>query len=283
MEEIYKYSDGSIQVERLKSIENMEIDEMALTNPAANPIIVTIKQIPRVQGTPDYFGHEIPNGLYRQFGDISGDQSAGDSPDIEIVRAKYVLACDGAHSWTRKKVDISMVGESADIIWGVLDIIRVTDFPDIRKRCTIHSEHHGAIMVIPRDRGLVRLYIQLQEKLPTAEDNTEVKGRDGDQAARVDRSKITPELILASAKKIFYPYTIDAARIEWFTAYQVGQRIAERFVSHGRVFLAGDACHTHSPKAGQVSRSAPVRYNCGILKLFSLQPPGDECVHDGHV
>ena len=31
----------------------------------------------------------------------------------------------------------------------------------------------------------------------------------------------------------------------------VGQRVASKFSVHERVFIAGDACHTHSPKAGQ--------------------------------
>ena len=32
---------------------------------------------------------------------------------------------------------------------------------------------------------------------------------------------------------------------------QIGQRVADRFSAHERIFLAGDAVHTHSPKAGQ--------------------------------
>jgi hypothetical protein len=40
-------------------------------------------------------------------------------------------------------------------------------------------------------------------------------------------------------------------QIEWYTGYPVGQRLTESFGTMNRVFLAGDACHTHSPKAGQ--------------------------------
>ena len=32
---------------------------------------------------------------------------------------------------------------------------------------------------------------------------------------------------------------------------QIGQRVGKRFDDHNRIFLAGDAIHTHSPKAGQ--------------------------------
>lgn len=31
--------------------------------------------------------------------------------EAEIVSAKYVVACDGAHSWTRKELDIPMEGD----------------------------------------------------------------------------------------------------------------------------------------------------------------------------
>ena len=37
----------------------------------------------------------------------------------------------------------------------------ITNFPDIRARCAIHSANAGSVMVIPQERDLVRLYIQL--------------------------------------------------------------------------------------------------------------------------
>lgn len=93
-------------------------------------------------------------------------------------------------------------------------------------------------MVIPRENKLVRLYIQLKEVTP-------------DASGRADRSKITPELIFGAAKKILQPYKLDYEYCDWWTAYQIGQRVGANFSSHDRVFLAGDAVHTHSPKAGQ--------------------------------
>ena len=36
-----------------------------------------------------------------------------------------------------------------------------------------------------------------------------------------------------------------------YRGLEVGQRIASKFAVHERVFIVGDACHTHSPKAGQ--------------------------------
>ncbi len=87
-----------------------------------------------------------------------------------------------------------MEGEQTDFIWGVLDIIPITDLTDIRMRCAIHSAESGSVMVIPRENKLVRLYIQL----------TEVNS--GGQ--QVDRSQITPEIILKAAQKILSPYKL---------------------------------------------------------------------------
>lgn len=95
-------------------------------------------------------------------------------------------------------------------------------------------------MVIPRENKLVRLYIQLT--------TTNVDGSGG---KRVDRSTITPETIIASAQRIMRPYKITYKYLDWWTAYQIGQRVGDRFSLEERVFLMGDAVHTHSPKAGQ--------------------------------
>lgn len=93
-------------------------------------------------------------------------------------------------------------------------------------------------MNIPREKKLTRLYIQLTEV---------VTGEDG----RADRSKITPNTILKAAQKIIFPYKLSYDYCDWWTAYQIGQRVGTQFSASDRIFLAGDAVHTHSPKAGQ--------------------------------
>ncbi|KAI0352108.1 hypothetical protein OH77DRAFT_1409847 [Trametes cingulata] len=167
----------------------------------------------------------------------------GEHGDTEIVRAKFVVGADGAHSWVRKSLGISMDGEQTDYIWGVVDMRPRTDFPDIRCKCAVHSRN-GSCMVIPREGDLVRLYIQLA-------------GRDvlDPATGRVDRAKSGwgPERLLEVARKSFEPFEIDAEGgvFDWWTIYIIGQRVAAKFSVNERVFIAGDACHTHSPKAGQ--------------------------------
>ena len=124
-----------------------------------------------------------------------------------------------------------MIGDSTDAVYGVMDVYPRTDFPDIRKKCTLQSSA-GTILIIPREGGsLVRFYIELGHDT-NAKD---VKRDDLHEAAR----------------RIFHPYKLEIADTFWWSAYSIGQRLADHFSKDNRVFLTGDSCHTHSPKAGQ--------------------------------
>ncbi|RMZ80662.1 hypothetical protein DV738_g2679, partial [Chaetothyriales sp. CBS 135597] len=149
-------------------------------------------------------------------------------------RARYVLGCDGAHSAVRKSMGWKMVGDSTDSVWGVMDVYPLTDFPDIRKKATIHSEE-GAVLIIPREGGeLCRFYIEL--------------------AHGTSAKSVTHDDLVQAAKKRFGQFSLEIQGTYWWSTYSIGQRLAEHFTtasSPPRVFLTGDACHTHSPKAGQ--------------------------------
>jgi phenol 2-monooxygenase len=165
--------------------------------------------------------------------------------ESSTIRAKYVVGCDGSRSSTREAIGRTLEGDATNQSWGVLDVLAVTDFPDIRLKSAIHSEQ-GSILVIPREGGyLVRLYIELDNE------------RDADMLR--DRSA-TPEKLTAVANRILHPYTLEVKHVGWWAVYEIGQRLCERFddvpdaaadTRLPRVFIAGDACHTHSAKAGQ--------------------------------
>ncbi|MCD2198147.1 FAD-dependent monooxygenase [Actinomycetospora endophytica] len=160
------------------------------------------------------------------------------------IRARYVVGCDGARSSTRAAIGRRLVGDAANQSWGVMDVLVDTDFPDIRLKSAITSAE-GSILVVPREGGyLVRLYIEL----------------DNDRDAEVLRSRsVSPEHLAEVANRILHPYRLEVRHVGWWSVYEVGQRLCDRFddVPHEdsdrlpRVFIAGDACHTHSAKAGQ--------------------------------
>ena len=80
------------------------------------------------------------------------------------VRAKYVVGCDGARSQVRASIGAEPRGDFANHAWGVVDMLAVTDFPDIRLKAAIQSADEGNILLIPREGGyLVRLYVDLGE------------------------------------------------------------------------------------------------------------------------
>jgi phenol 2-monooxygenase len=183
----------------------------------------------------------------------------------ETVKARYVVGCDGARSIVRTAIGRELRGDSANHAWGVMDVLAVSDFPDIRCKSFIQSANDGTIIIIPREGGyLFRLYIELA-KLEIGE--------------RVASRNITVDELIAKARRIFNPYTLDVKEVPWWSVYEIGQRLTDKFddVPEEEVatrlpsmFIAGDACHTHSPKAGQgMNVSMQDAFNLG-WKLVSV-------------
>ena len=169
-----------------------------------------------------------------------------DEGQERIVHAKYVVGADGARSKVRDSIGCTLAGDQANHAWGVMDVLASTDFPDIRLKCAIQSHDGGSILLIPREGGhLFRMYVDLGEV--AADDNGAVR-------------KTTIEQIIAKANAIIHPYTLDVRNVAWHSVYEVGHRLTDRFddvlpeelgTRTPRVFITGDACHTHSAKAGQ--------------------------------
>lgn len=181
---------------------------------------------------------------------------------VETVRARYVVGCDGARSAVRKAMGRQLVGDSANQAWGVMDVLAVTDFPDIRYKSAVQSEH-GNLLVIPREGGyLCRIYVEM-DKLGEEE--------------RVANRGLTLDHLIATAQRILHPYTLEVKEVPWWSVYEIGQRICAHYddaekgtTLQPRVFISGDACHTHSPKAGQgMNFSMQDTFNLG-WKLASV-------------
>jgi hypothetical protein len=110
----------------------------------------------------------------------------------------------------------------------------------------------------------VRLYVEMEKLKPDE---------------RVSDRNITVEKLIAAAQRILHPYKLDVKGVPWWSVYEIGQRICDQYDDAGppagdaplpRVFIAGDACHTHSPKAGQgMNFSMQDTFNLG-WKLASV-------------
>ncbi|EOD44721.1 putative phenol 2- protein [Neofusicoccum parvum UCRNP2] len=237
-----KKAAPDLQVERGVIAESLDYNEELEKDPQAYPITIKLRTLSEEEANPSpMYGSSGPrDGLFRS--NLAPDdwddlinKSKAKAGKTEVVKAKYVIGCDGAHSWTRKQLGIQLEGAATDFIWGVMDVVPISNFPDMRHAAVIKNEA-GTILLICRERGLMRLYIPL-----THADDTSI---------RVDRSNINLDLLRETAKKIFHPYNFDFKICDWWSAYQVGQRVAPRMHRGNRIFIAGDACHTHSPKVG---------------------------------
>jgi phenol 2-monooxygenase len=208
---------------------DLSVDAAAADDGAAHPVTVTLERTARDRAS-----------------------------EIETVRARYVVGADGARSAVRQSIGRSLSGDSANQAWGVMDVLAVTDFPDIRFKAAIYSASEGNLLIIPREGGyLVRLYIEL-DKLGERE--------------RVLERNVTIERLIAAAQRILRPYSFEVKEVAWWSVYEIGQRLCDKFDDvaaadverrRPRVFIAGDACHTHSPKAGQ-------GMNVSIADAFNL-------------
>ncbi|MGH2890523.1 MAG: FAD-dependent monooxygenase [Solirubrobacteraceae bacterium] len=220
-----------------------------------------------------------PHRLSPDYGVGCVGLGAGDSEThpvrVELVRddrrftvdARYVVGCDGARSVVREAVGLDLRGDVANHAWGVLDLLAVTDFPDIRLKATIVSTS-GSIVLIPREGGyMVRLYVDLGEVT---------------DANRARVRAMSSEDVMEVAGRVLAPYTVDVRQVAWFSIYEVAQRLSDAFDDASargglpRVFIAGDACHTHSAKAGQgMNVSMQDAFNLGWKLAAVLQGRSD--------
>lgn len=199
---------------------------LEVTGEGEYPVAVTLRQVS---------GHSGAG--------INAEAAGVSVGETRVVRAKYVIGADGARSAVRSAIGGSLRGNQSFHAWGVMDVLPVTDFPDIRKKCIIHSEA-GSILHIPREGNhLCRIYVDLGET---------------DEHGGHEVRKTPVEEVIARANAILHPYELDVRNVAWSSVYEVAHRLTDRFDDAAtspdgkpRVFLMGDACHTHSAKAGQ--------------------------------
>ncbi|CAZ82045.1 unnamed protein product [Tuber melanosporum] len=186
-----------------------------------------------------------------------------------VVRCKYLLGADGARSVVRQGMGLRLEGDHTDHVWGVMDTVVKTNFPDIRRKSAIHSAV-GSVIVIPRERisptqAITRIYCQME--------------------GEVEKDPNLDNQIQSQTKRVLSPYSIEFGEVDWWATYQIGQRVSPRFSqpdSRGtlRVHIAGDACHTHSPKSGQgmnVSMMDAYNFSWKVAHVLNgLVPPDSD-------
>ncbi|KAJ7039646.1 FAD binding domain-containing protein [Mycena alexandri] len=156
--------------------------------------------------------------------------------EVFEVKTKYLIGADGGKSSVRSLAGIPFNGERTTHRWIRMDARVKTNMPNPRCLNSIDSKFHGQILWCPIDNGLTRIgYVFSQALLE------KYGGIEG----------VTQEVAVKEAIQALQPFQVEFLEVDWFTIYGIGQAIAETFCAHDRIFLAGDACHTHSSGSAQ--------------------------------
>ncbi|KAI6082714.1 3-propionate hydroxylase [Hypoxylon rubiginosum] len=173
--------------------------------------------------------HAVPLTGYRVKAVLLNHQNG----TSETVRCKYLVGCDGGRSSVRQLFGIPFEGSKSEDKWVRVDGQITTNLPKPRTYCSIESPTHGNVLWAALDHGATRIGYAFTDDRAKAYSEF-------DEAAAVKEA-------IAAVK----PFDITFDRVDWWTIYTVGQRVAKTFFHDGCVFLAGDACHTHSSGAAQ--------------------------------
>lgn len=160
----------------------------------------------------------------------------------EKVRPSYIIGADGAHSTVRHGLDIGFIGKTFEQTFLLADLHADTEWPD--DELHIFASGEGIAALFPMRDGRVRLI---------ADRRAPAEGTKND-APTLDECR---ELI---AQRIHHRVTTSS--LEWSSYFHLNSRMAETLRS-GRIFLAGDAAHVHSPAGAQ-------GMNTGIQEAFNL-------------
>jgi 2-polyprenyl-6-methoxyphenol hydroxylase-like FAD-dependent oxidoreductase len=148
----------------------------------------------------------------------------------EQVRCSWLIGCDGAHSAVRHGLNIDFPGEAVDRRW-ILGDVRVDTEWDLHE--TMIGSGAG---------GLCGLF-------PVGHNRWRIIADGGDsEAGAPHQDPSVAELQAVLDQRTSHGWKIIEAY--WRGEFRVSERQVENYV-HGRVLLAGDAAHVHSPAGGQ--------------------------------
>ena len=145
----------------------------------------------------------------------------------EVCEAAYLAGCDGAHSAVREALRVGFPGGTYAHVFYVADV--EASGPQINHELHVALDDADFLAVFPmKGEGRARLIGTVRWEL---EDRREALAWEDVSKTVMARLRLT------------------VRQVNWFSTYRVHHRVAGRF-RRGRVFLAGDAAHIHSPVGG---------------------------------
>ena len=161
---------------------------------------------------------------------------------LETVSADWVVGCDGARSRVRHGLGMAFEGDTLMSDWVLADVhLAGVRIPASELAMYVH--HEGVLALFPIKPGRYRVI-------------ADVGHSTADQPAKPTLDEIQ---VLLDRRG---PGGITASDAIWFSAFRINERKVKHYRA-GRIFLAGDAAHIHSPAGGQ-------GMNTGMQDAFNL-------------
>lgn len=162
---------------------------------------------------------------------------SGPDGDGRDVRARFVVGADGATSTVRRQVGLDLVGDTYETSFFTGDLVL---------RMPLHREHAHLSVTLDRTFALLPLPGEDRWRVVATvpADLERSLGRDSGPTGG-------PALDTDQVRQVLAGLRIEheLVGIEWATMYRSHHRVVDTFRS-GRVLLAGDAAHIHSPAGG---------------------------------
>jgi 2-polyprenyl-6-methoxyphenol hydroxylase-like FAD-dependent oxidoreductase len=168
----------------------------------------------------------------------------------EAIRAQYVVAADGMHSTIRDRVGLWYRGKMVTQSFSLVDVRVEGGLP--ADEVLLFFSTPGLLVVAPLPDGSYRL------------------------VAAVDEAPERPDLDYAQqllTGRGPRRTAVRVAEVIWGSRFRIHERVADRYRA-GRVLLAGDAAHTHSPAGGQ-------GMNLGLRDAVTLGDALSAALRDG--
>lgn len=163
-----------------------------------------------------------------------------DDGELQTIRAKYLVGCDGAKSPVRHALDLTLLGDTFAKLFYVADVKLDWDLSPDLYFCVSRTSF---LTFFPMQGGNWRILGNLPEY-------------DSQSQVEIDYEEIERQ-VKAEAK-----LPLEILEVNWFSTYRVHTRRVGQF-ARGRCFLAGDSAHIHTPAGGQ-------GMNTGIQDAYNL-------------